>query len=55
MMYAFLRSLAMIALFRMAGEMLLPEGKLRDLCGALLGLTAMICMLSALKGCLSVG
>ena len=39
----------MIALLRMAGEMLLPEGKLRDLCGA------MICMLSALKGCLSVG
>lgn len=53
-MYAFLRQISMITLLRVAGEMLLPEGKMHDMCKTLLGLLSMACMLSAMKGCLMI-
>lgn len=53
-MYSFLRQISMITLLRVAGEMLLPEGKMHDMCNTVLGLMSMACMLSALKGCLMI-
>lgn len=48
-MNGFLRALAMISLMRMAAEMLLPEGPLRQGGDRLLGLFQMLNMLRALE------
>lgn len=48
-MNAFLRSVSMLSLLRMTVEMLLPEGNTRRLCDTILGLAAMMCVLTALK------
>lgn len=42
----------MLALVRLAADMLLPEGMMRKLCDVLLGLTMMLCMLRALRSLL---
>lgn len=47
-MNAFLRSVAMLGLVRMAAAMLLPEGAMRNLCDTVLGLMITLCMMTAL-------
>ena len=49
----FLRSVALVALLRMAAGLLLPEGALRKLCDMLLGLVTTLCMMGALSRLLS--
>ena len=48
-MNAFLRSVSMLSLLRMTIELLLPEGSTRRLCDMILGLAAMLCVLTALR------
>ena len=48
-MNAFLRSVSMLSLLWMTVEMLLPEGHTRRLCDTILGLMAMLCVLTALR------
>ena len=48
-MNAFLRSVSMLSLLRMMVEMLLPEGNTRRLCDMILGLMAMVCVLTSLR------
>ena len=51
-MKAFLRSVGMVSLLRMAVEMLLPTGATRRMCQTLLGLMTSLTMLAALRGLL---